>query len=144
MSGTIFGDLWLWGVYVSFYEPLPFSFFVAPRQSSNGGFFSVLGASRQVEILDVALKNWGVRLSSFLSLSCGRSCGLGNLLGSEFCQPGGGVMQANWHCAFYPFIVAGLTFCGSWSAGTSQLDSRALTKIFLSVDCRQISVSVGE
>ena len=84
------------------------------------------------------------RLSSVLSLFCGRSCGLGNLLGSEFCQPQGWVIQANWDCSFYPFSMAGLTFCGSWSARTSQLDSRALTKIFLSVDGCQISVSVGE
>lgn len=89
-------------------------------------------------------KKTGESNSSFLSLSCGRSCGLRNLLGSEFCQPQGGVIQANWHCSFYPFSMAGLTFCGSWSAGTSPLDSRALTKIFLSLDGCQISVSVEE
>ena len=32
VSGTVVGDLWLWGVYVGCYEPLSFSlFFVVPR-----------------------------------------------------------------------------------------------------------------
>lgn len=52
--------------------------------------------------------------------------------------------QVKWHCSFYPFSVADLTFYDPLGAGTSQMDSRALTKVFLSVDVCQIIVSMGE
>ena len=68
VRGTICGALWFWGTSSGCYESLYFSLFLAaPRRSSHGDSLSVLGASTQAGLLDIAPKGWGAEPSLALS-----------------------------------------------------------------------------